>query len=337
MDLAIDENLMPGARVAVQTCLAVEKSDRVLVFTDEPTMAIGQALCQAASEQSAEVRLQRLEQIGRRPLTEVPQALWSLLDEYQPTATFYAASSQRGEISFRIPLIETLREKYRVRHGHMIGITTEIMQMGMRADYEKVAARTHAVHDIVKHAHAIRVINPLGTDLTGTFDHTRLKWVIWDGLYHKQATWGNLPEGEVFTSPINVEGTIAASVMGDFFSEKYGLLSTPLLLNVRGGFLASCEHPEKYLAQDFWRYLDGVENGRRVGEFAIGTNEALDRLIGNLLQDEKFPGVHVAFGNPYCNYTGATWDSPIHVDVVMENTSVWVDGQQLMENGRFVV
>jgi leucyl aminopeptidase (aminopeptidase T) len=80
-----------------------------------------------------------------------------------------------------------------------------------------------------------------------------------------------------------------------------------------------------------------VQNGRRVGEFAIGTNEALTELVGNLLQDEKYPGAHVAFGNPYNNYTGAVWESPIHVDVVMEEVSIWVDGDQIMEGGRFIV
>jgi aminopeptidase len=243
--------------------------------------------------------------------------------------------AKRGEIRFRIPLIETLREKYRVRHGHMLGITPEIMQMGMQADYQKVAQRTHEVYEIVKNAKAIRVTNPTGTDMTGYFDPSKLKWVIWDGFYTESGLWGNLPEGETFTSPVRVEGVLTASVMGDFFSKKYGLLEAPLRLEVENGLLVECSHPDTSMSQEFWDYLSSVENGRRIGEFAIGTNEFLGRLIGNLLQDEKYPGVHVAFGNPYCNYTGATWDSPVHVDVVIEQTSVWVDGSPLMKDGKF--
>ncbi|MDZ4763150.1 MAG: aminopeptidase [Chloroflexota bacterium] len=329
-------DLKPGAKVAVETCLGISSSDRVIVFTDEPTAAIGAALYDVIEERGARVVLKTLESIGARPLLQVPPALWAFLDGYAPTATFYAASGQKGEIRFRIPLIETLREKYNVRHGHMIGITPEIMQTGMLADYHKVAKRTHEVYEIVKHAKQIRVTNPTGTDLTGSFDHARLKWVIWDGLYREQGRWGNLPEGETFTSPVNVEGVITASVMGDFFSKKYGLLAEPFRLEIQGGLLVGCSHSDQAMVQEFWTYLDGVENGRRIGEFAVGTNEFLGRLIGNLLQDEKYPGVHVAFGNPYAKYTGATWDSPVHVDVVIEQTSVWVDGQMLMEAGRFV-
>ena len=47
----------------------------------------------------------------------------------------------------------------------------------------------------------------------------------------------------------------------------------------------------------------------RVGEFAIGTNIGVHDVIGNILQDEKIPGIHIAFGNPYGAHTGADWYS----------------------------
>lgn len=328
-------DLMPGARTAVEVCLGIGPSDRVIVFSDGATHDIGEALVRVAHDLGAQVVLKMLEDIGPRPLMGVPAALWAFLDEYRPTATLYAASGQKGEIRFRIPLIETLREKYNVRHGHMIGITPEIMATGMRADYAKVGRRTREIYELVKNAREIRLTNPTGTDCIGRFDPSVLRWVIWDGDYTRQGIWGNLPEGETFTSPVTVDGVLTASIMGDFFSKKYGLLKEPLRLEIRDGWLTGCTHPHQAMVDEFWSYLDGVENGRRIGEFAVGTNEFLGRLIGNLLQDEKYPGVHVAFGNPYAAYTGATWDSPVHVDVVMEQTSVWVDGVQFMQDGRF--
>ena len=42
----------------------------------------------------------------------------------------------------------------------------------------------------------------------------------------------------------------------------------------------------------FREYLQTDKESARAGEFAIGTNIGLTRLVGNLLQDEKFPGVH---------------------------------------------
>jgi leucyl aminopeptidase (aminopeptidase T) len=60
-------------------------------------------------------------------------------------------------------------------------------------------------------------------------------------------------------------------------------------------------------------------------------------LIGNLLQDEKFPCVHVAFGNPYHDETGADWESRTHVDAILKDATLWVDGRKLMENERFLL
>ncbi len=324
-----------GARNAVETCLDITEKDRVLIFTDEETLQIGQALERAARSRSEHVVLKTLEEIGERPLVDVPDSLWFFLEEYKPTATFFAANGQEGEIRFRIPLVETMRERYQVRHGHMIGVTPLLMETGMQADYHKVDARTRAVYEKVKQAREIRVTSPSGTDFTAILDPDQLKWVVWGGLYHQPGLWGNLPEGEVFTSPVSGDGVLMASVMGDFFSKKYGLLEEPMQLVIQDGLLQSCNHANEDMTLDFWRYLASVENGRRIGEFAIGTNEALEGLVGNLLQDEKFPGLHVAFGNPYNNYTGATWESPIHVDVVMEQVDILVDGRKIMQDGIF--
>lgn len=330
-------DLLPGAKNAVQVCMGVKKTDRVLIFTDKITENIGKALEFAAMDNGATVELIFLEDISQRPITSVPQKLWDFLDAYNPSVTFYAASSQKGEIQFRIPLLETLREKYAVRHGHMIGVTPVLMQTGMMADYQAVSRRSLQIYELVKDAREIKATSPSGTDLVANFDPSRLRWVNWDGIYHRQGIWGNLPEGEVFTSPAFVEGALSPVVLGDFFSEKYGLLETPLMITVKDSHLVSCEHENAQLVEDFHTYLKEHENGTRIGEFAIGTNEYLKEFVGNLLQDEKYPGLHVAFGNPYCNYTGAKWDSPIHVDVVMDKINLWVDGVQIMEEGKFII
>jgi leucyl aminopeptidase (aminopeptidase T) len=60
-------------------------------------------------------------------------------------------------------------------------------------------------------------------------------------------------------------------------------------------------------------------------------------VIGHILQDEKFPGVHIAFGNPYGAHTGATWYSSTHIDVVGTEFDIDVDGVRIMEGGRFLL
>jgi aminopeptidase len=209
------------------------------------------------------------------------------------------------------------------------------MRTGMLADYSAVAKRTLQVRDRVKDVRSMHITSTKGTELHARLDPPRYRWHPWTGLYHQPGEWGNLPEGETFTTPAYLQGVIAAQVLGDFFSEKYGLLDEPVMMFLEGE-LVKVEHPDAMIARDVWDFLSSAENGRRPGEFAIGTNEFLRALTGNLLQDEKYPGLHVAFGNPY-PVTGGDWSSPVHVDVVPVGVSIWADGEQIMDQGRFTI
>jgi leucyl aminopeptidase (aminopeptidase T) len=151
--------------------------------------------------------------------------------------------------------------------------------------------------------------------------------------------WSNLPAGEVFTTPATVDGTfVCDATAGDHFNGKYGdLQSTPLTLQIANARLVAVHCDRKDLEQEFWDYCHTDENSDRVGEFAIGTNIELTNVIGQILQDEKFPGIHIAFGNPYGEHTGAKWFSCTHIDVVGRKFDIWVDGRQVMEKGRFLI
>jgi len=63
----------------------------------------------------------------------------------------------------------------------------------------------------------------------------------------------------------------------------------------------------------------------------------LKDVIGQILQDEKYPGVHIAFGNPYGVHTGADWYSSTHIDVVGRKFDIWVDNEQIMRGGQFLI
>ena len=134
-----------------------------------------------------------------------------------------------------------------------------------------------------------------------------------------------------------MDGVIVCDVLGDYFSEKYGVLQHPITITLKDGYATSVTCQDEAIADDVRDYLFSVPNGNRVGEFAIGTLTSLKKLVGNLLQDEKMPGLHIAFGNPYPQFTGADWDATIHVDVIPENCTIEVDGCTLMRNGEFTL
>lgn len=327
-------DLLPGARNAVRTCLAIGPSDRVVIMTDLETKRVGLALKQEAEAAGAETTMVLLEEFGQRPFTSVPPGFADALRAVKPTAGFFAAQGQKGEIGFRIPLRHLLIEDLKLRYGHMISIDERLMTEGMLANYDVVAQLVHRVTDLVRSAREIRVTSPKGTDLRVTFS-PKLRWKPCPGIYHGQGEWGNLPEGETFTCPSGVEGVLVADVLGDYFSSKYGVLKHPVTFTIADGRITDviCEDDE--IQAEVYGYLHSDENSERVGEFAIGTNLWVKALTGNLLQDEKIPGVHVAFGNPYPEETGADWDAKTHVDVIPTDCTIWVDGKLLMRDGRF--
>ena len=334
LTLAQMEEMRIGAQTAVRACMGITPAERVFILTDKITHGIGKLLCEESSETGAEVLLYDLEQYAERPVMALPEVLRTDLIAFRPSATFYAASAQPGEVAFRTGLRVFLLNDLNVRHAHMVGINSQVMREGMRSDYAVVAAVTRAVYDRARLATEIHATTPDGTDLVATLDPA-LRWVPCTGIYHRRGMWGNLPEGGTYTCPQSVNGTLVAHVVGDHFSERYGILKEPVVVEIRDGWAVRIQCSDRALSTELEAYLDSAENGRRVGEFAIGTNVGLSRLVGNLLQDEKIPGIHVAFGRPYPEETGATWSSPVHVDLVPVKCTVSMDGDLIMSDGRF--
>lgn len=328
------EAMRAGARVAARICMGITAADRVFILTDRATHGIGRLLSEEASEAGGEVLLHDLEQYAERPVKALPEGLRTELLKFRPTVTFYAASTLPGEVTFRAGLRVFLLNDLNVRHAHMPGITAQLMMEGMRADYRAIASVTRAVYDMARLAETIRVTTPDGTDLTVVFDPA-LRWVPCTGIYHRAGQWGNLPEGETYTCPQTIHGTIVAHVVGDYFSQKYGVLKQPVTIQIEDGLARSVRGGDARLVNELTAYLNSAENARRVGEFGIGTNIGLKKLVGNMLQDEKLPGIHLAFGNPYPAETGATWSSPVHMDVIPLRCTIGVDGETIMRDGRF--
>jgi len=334
--MELDAELLQGARNAVRVCMNVGPQDRVFITTDEETNDVGRALEQEARAVGAPVDMVRLEEYGSRPMTQLPEALGARMVGFSPTVTFLAVAAKEGELPLRGGFSRLALRDLGVRHAHMPTITAKSMREGMCADYRQVHELTLRVYEIVRRARSIRVTSPNGTDVVAGFDE-KLKWIPMGGLYHQQRQWGNLPEGEVFTCPATVDGVVVAEVLGDYFSPRYGVLAEPVRFEIAGGHAerVSCRRVE--IETELIAYLDSSENGRRVGEFAIGTNAGLTVLSGLLLQDEKLPGLHIAFGNPYNDMTGADWTARTHIDVIPTRCSIEVDGVPLMRDGRFIL
>lgn len=154
-------------------------------------------------------------------------------------------------------------------------------------------------------------------------------WMNADGHY-------NFPDGEIFTGPI--ENSTNGHVRFTFPSSTNGREVENIRLEFHDGKVvnATAAKNEEFLN----RMLDTDEGARLIGEFAIGTNPAIDKFTGNILFDEKIGGtLHMAVGSSYPE-TGGLVQSAVHWDMICdlrESSEIRVDGELFMKDGEFTV
>jgi aminopeptidase len=332
--LFFDPELTPGAHNAVNVCLRIQPREKVTVITDEATKEIAASIVRELENLAVNYRAWLLEDLAPRPLAGFPQEIADDLETSQ--VSIFAVKAQTNELRSRMQMTDIVNRR-KIRHAHMVNINHQIMLEGMRADFQKVDRISSKVVEMVRRASAIRAKTPAGTDLAASLN-PNYRWLKTSGLISPEK-WGNLPGGEVFTTPGEVNGTfVIDGVIGDWLCAKFGdLHDTPLTIRITANRLVEAHSTNRELENDFWNYTHTDENSDRVGEFAIGTNIELKDIIGQILQDEKFPGIHIAFGNPYGEHTGADWYSSTHIDVVGRKFDIWVDDEQIMSGGKFLI
>jgi len=328
----VQQELMPGAMNAVETCLAVRPEEHVALIADRASSAVAASLAAALRERNASFTGLLLEDLGPRPMRGAPKPLLDALETAD--VGILCMNPQPGELGARMAIVQVV-ERRRIRYAHMVGVTPQIMQQGMRADYKMVDKLSDRLRERMLKAQTLTVRTEAGTSFAAHFSR-ELDWVKTSGLISPRY-WSNLPAGEVFTTPQTVDGTfVCDATAGDYFNGKYGdLQATPMKLTIEGGRLTKVECERDDLEKEFWEYCHTDENSDRVGELAFGTNLGLSEMIGILLQDEKFPGVHIAFGDPYGSQTHANWKSKTHVDVLTRECDVWIDTDLIIEKGRY--
>jgi leucyl aminopeptidase (aminopeptidase T) len=323
-----------GARNAVRVCLRIAPHEKVTVIADAASQEIAASIVHEIEALGAPCRAWLLEELTPRPMRDLPQAILDDLETSQ--VSVYTVQAQPGELRTRMQMTDVVNRR-KIRHAHMVNINRQIMLEGMCADFREVDALSQRVWEIARQARTIRAQSPAGTHLVAHLN-PGYRWLKTSGIISPEK-WGNLPGGEVFTAPESVSGTfVIDGVVGDYLCSKYGSLHRePLTIRVHHNRLREAYCANRALEDEFWAYCHTDENSDRVGEFAIGTNIALRHVIGHILQDEKIPGVHIAFGNPYGDHTGAPWFSSTHIDVVGTRFDIWCDDRQIMRHGQFLV
>jgi leucyl aminopeptidase (aminopeptidase T) len=310
--------LAPAIDTVLRRCLGVSAGEDVLVIVDAGTRDIGLALWGGARGLGADAVLAEMEERpthGSDPPRSVAGAMRAADVVIAPTTKSLSHTPARQQATEAGTRVATLP-----------GVTADMLARVMAVDFEQMARRSRAVAELLTEGAEARVTCPRGTELQLDLG-SRVAIADTGELYHPGA-FGNLPCGEGFIAPLDGRGRIVASSLA-----PAGLSDPPAVLTVQGGRITGAEGG---LGPEFLARLEAHgEPGTNLAELGVGTNDRAT-LTGQILEDEKILGtVHVAFGASAA--FGGSVSVPIHLDVVVLDACLEVDGRPVLDGGRFVL
>ncbi len=316
-----ESSLMRAARVAVEQCLGVQKSEQVVVIADAPCLSIGRALFEASVETGADTQLIEIlprAENGSEPPPPVAAAMAAAHVVFAPTSKSLTHTEARRAASEAGARIATLP-----------GITEDIMSRALIADYEAISERTQRVATALQGKRTVRVTTPAGTDISFSIEGRK---VAADTGILRTPGVTNLPAGEAYLAP--VEGTGRGLIVIDGCIGGSGVLTESIEVVVEAG-MATIIRGNAYAETLVARMDAAGPEARNLAELGIGTNDAA-RLTGQVLEDEKILGtVHLAFGDN--RSMGGIVRAPFHQDGILLRPTVRADGSLILDNGVLVV
>ncbi|WP_123536701.1 aminopeptidase [Halosimplex salinum] len=308
-----DSSLRAPAETAVKQCMNLGSDESCAVVTDDERQAIGEALYAVASEitdDAAIVRYPPGDQHGEEPPEPVAAAMASADVVLAPTTkslTHTAARTDANEAGARVATLP--------------GITDGVFLMGLDADYESIAAESERLLEQVAGAAEVRVTTELGTDIT--FEPGDREWQLDTGIVHEAGDMSNLPAGEIFHSPEDANGRFVV----DGTMMPHGKLDEgqTLAFEVEDGYVTDIS--DDAVRADVEEAAEEVgDDAYNLAELGIGSNLAVEDLVGSVLLDEKAAGtVHIAIGDDHG--IGGDTHAPIHLDGIITEPTVYADGE----------
>jgi leucyl aminopeptidase (aminopeptidase T) len=314
----------PLAQAAVTTVdrLGVSAMDLFVVAYNDELAAIAEAIADAARRRAGRVRMLAFPELARNGEEPPPEVAAALLEaDAAALVTSYSLSHTQARLA------ATQRG---ARVASMPGITEDTFTRTVPTDYTHLEGVGRALAARLSDAERCTITAPAGTDVelvlrgrTGRSD---------DGDLRAPGAFGNLPAGEAYIAPYEREGE--GTIVFDASVASSGLLDEPLRVDFSSGRAVGATGGEA--AAVLLATLDaGGPNGRIIAELGIGTNPSAT-IIGRILEDEKAEGtIHIAFGTN--TGIGGENQAAVHIDGVVRNPTVELDGHAIMRDGGLAV
>lgn len=199
---------------------------------------------------------------------------------------------------------------------------------GVTTDYEVVRKNALAVDALLEQSREIRFTTADGCDLTMKLCGRKGK--AQTGFADGPGKFSGLPDGESTVAPL--EGTTEGCIVNPYIIDKIGRVDEPFRMEIKDGWIVNVEGGKQ--AQRLLELFEKSDpNARRfASQFALGMNPDC-RIFPDTKEVSKRLGtLHVALGDNIS--LGGAVQCGLHIDIVILNPTVWLDGKRVLEDGK---
>jgi leucyl aminopeptidase (aminopeptidase T) len=200
---------------------------------------------------------------------------------------------------------------------------------GALADYDALHDEGRQLEALWEKKEHIHITSSAGTDLKAPIAGEKV--FVECGFALEAGTEAAFSDGEVSQMPqVN---TAEGIIVVDGPIAHIGQPASPISLKVEGGRVVSVsgESPQ---ADELRHIIETIKNADNIAEVGIGLNPAC-RRNGDFEEEKKARGnVHIAIGDNI--FYGGDVRSPVHMDMVIYQPTVIMDGQKVVDQGRLL-
>ncbi|WP_084124530.1 hypothetical protein [Demequina sp. NBRC 110054] len=310
----------------LDTCLGICKDERVVLLSDPGSdLAVVAGLAEGLRERGAIPLIRTLTEIpmpGAEPPARIAEELANAAAGIELTSAFIGSSKARQEAC-----------RQGTRYLSMPAVIADTFRLGgpYDVDFDEIATTVMALARAWEEADTYRITTPAGTDLFGSVRGRKGRALT--GVAREPGAYMAPPDIESGTAPVELssEGTVV--IDGDFLFMGPGPVASPVTLDIREGALRATEGDEAARLLEMIARCDDPRMGN-LAEVSVGLNPQGSVCAVPMETESTKGSAHIAFGNSIAY--GGTVNAVAHLDCVMQDATVHLDGVPRIVGGELV-
>jgi leucyl aminopeptidase (aminopeptidase T) len=315
------DEVKEGANIIVRDCAQTKSSENVLILADEYTVDVGKHLLDAAKSITENVTFmvtKKANMHGTEPAKDIADAMLKSDIIFGATSVSMAHTEARANAT-------KAGSRYLSLPDYSI---EQLASPSLRVDFLKCAQNASKIKKILDSGRVVEVSTEKGTRLVLGIAERKANFC--PGFVFRPGMIGSPPDIEANVPTIENKSNGTVVVDGSIPCKEIGLIKKDIRIEVEDGMVKRIDKGTEH-GKTLEKLLSANPKNRVLAEFGIGLNPNA-RLCGNMLEDEGCYGtIHLGFGS---NSTiGGKNKINFHLDFVIRNPTVKVDGNPLMERG----